>query len=159
MDTPSNNPALELQQQIVHASAERDEFRDLLQRVAADFENYKRRTARERDQNTAVAQTQILRQLLDVIDDVERAQAQVRAAEQPGLAALHARLTALVISHGLTRILTVGQAFDPKLHEALMTQPAPNGIAAHAVLRELQSGWKTGDRVMRHARVIVSEGG
>ncbi len=143
---------------------ERDAMRNDLQRVAADFENYKRRAAREREQASAAAESRLLGELLTVIDDTERALEHAakddttKDAVVDGLTTVRSRLTAVVGSHGLTRIDTSG-AFDPNLHEAMMVQPAPNGEPDDMILQELQSGWALGDRVLRHARVIVAGGG
>ncbi len=143
---------------------ERDAMRNDLQRVAADFENYKRRAAREREQASAAAETRLLGELLTVIDDTERAIEHAAKADTTkdavidGLQTVRSRLTSVVGSHGLTRIDTSG-LFDPKLHEAMMVQAAPNGEADDTILQELQSGWAVGERVLRHARVIVAGGG
>lgn len=145
---------------------ERDAMRGDLQRVAADFENFKRRSAREREQASAAAETRLLGELLGVIDDTERAIDHAgkddvdKAAVVDGLRTVHARLTGVVGSHGLERIAAgPGTAFDPNLHEAMMVQPAPGGEADDTILQELQSGWRVGERVLRHARVIVAGGG
>lgn len=143
---------------------ERDAMRNDLQRVAADFENYKRRAAREREQASAAAESRLLGELLTVIDDTERAIEHAakddtsKDAVIEGLQTVRSRLTSVVGSHGLTRIDTTG-SFDPNLHEAMMVQPAPNGEADDTILQELQSGWALGERVLRHARVIVAGGG
>lgn len=145
---------------------ERDAMRNDLQRVAADFENYKRRSAREREQASAAAETRLLGELLGVIDDTERAIEHAgkddtdKSGVVDGLTTVHARLTGVVGSHGLERIdASHGTSFDPNLHEAMMVQPAPAGEADDTILQELQSGWKVGERVLRHARVIVAGGG
>lgn len=145
-------------------TAERDEMRGDLQRVAADFENFKRRAALQREQASAAAETRLLGELLTVIDDTERAiehagkDATDKGAVAEGLQTVHARLDGVVRSHGLERIETTG-TFDPNLHEAMMVQPAPAGEPDDSILQVLQSGWKHGDRVLRHARVIVAGGG
>lgn len=144
---------------------ERDAMRDDLQRIAADFENYKRRAAREREQASATAESRLLGELLTVIDDTERAIEHAgkddtdKASVVDGLQTVQKRLTALVGAHGLERIESVGTTFDPHLHEAMMVQAAPAGEPDDTILQELQSGWKLGDRVLRHARVIVAGGG
>jgi molecular chaperone GrpE len=151
----------------VAVAQERDAMRGDLQRIAADFENYKRRAQREREQASAAAETRLLGELLTVIDDTERAlehaaQADVdKASVVEGLSTVRTRLTSVVGSHGLARIEAgPGTAFDPNLHEAMMVQPAPNGEADDTILQELQSGWRIGEeRVLRHARVIVAGGG
>lgn len=143
---------------------ERDTMRNDLQRVAADFENYKRRAAREREQASAAAETRLLGELLTVIDDTERAIEHAakddtsKEAVVEGLQTVRSRLTSVVGSHGLTRIDATG-TFDPNLHEAMMVQAAPNGEPDDTILQELQSGWTLGERVLRHARVIVAGGG
>ncbi|MCW2921012.1 MAG: nucleotide exchange factor GrpE [Thermoleophilia bacterium] len=149
---------------VAQLTEERDAMRNDLQRVAADFENYKRRAAREREQASAAAESRLLGELLTVIDDTERAlehaarEDTAKEAVIDGLQTVRSRLTSVVGSHGLTRIDTSG-TFDPKLHEAMMVQAAPNGEADDTILQELQSGWAIGERVLRHARVIVAGGG
>lgn len=147
-------------------TAERDEMRGDLQRVAADFENFKRRAALQREQASAAAETQLLGELLGVIDDTERAlehasrEDATREAVADGLRTVHARLSGVAASHGLVRIdAVVGSPFDPTLHEAMMVQAATGGEADDTILQELQSGWRVGPRVLRHARVIVAGGG
>jgi molecular chaperone GrpE len=143
-------------------TAERDEMRGDLQRVAADFENYKRRAARERELAASATESKLLGELLSVIDDMERAldHAEQAQAEHPALAdgvrMVHSKLDSVVRSHGLERVPT-DILFDPNLHEAMMMQPsedAEDGV----ILQVLQTGWQLGDRVLRHARVIVAGG-
>ena len=141
-------------------TSERDEMRDGLQRMAADYENFKRRAAQQRQQASAAAETQLLGELLVVIDDMERAAAHAdqvveshpKVAE--GVRMVQGRIEGIVTGHGLERIEAVG-AFDPALHEAMMVQPT-EGVAEGQIVQVLQSGWKLGDRVLRHARVIVA---
>ena len=146
-------------------TGERDSMRNDLQRIAADFENFKRRSAREREQASAAAESRLLGELLTVIDDTERAIAHAakdetdKASVVDGLDTVLKRLTAVVGAHGLERIETIGTTFDPHVHEAMMVQPGPNGEPDDTILQELQSGWRLGERVLRHARVIVAGGG
>jgi molecular chaperone GrpE len=147
-------------------AGERDAMRNDLQRVAADFENFKRRSALQREQASAAAESRLLGELLTVIDDTERAidhagkDDTTKDAVTEGLRTVRARLTSVVSSHGLERVeASTGTTFDPNLHEAMMVQPGPNGEPDDTILQELQSGWKLGERVLRHARVIVAGGG
>ena len=141
-------------------------MRDDLQRVAADFENYKRRAAREREQASAAAETRLLGELLDG-DRRHRAGDRARrrgrrptkAAVVEGLRTVHARLDGVVQLARARARRHAGRTFDPNLHEAMMVQPAPDGEPDDTILQVLQSGWKLGDRVLRHARVIVAGGG
>jgi molecular chaperone GrpE len=140
---------------------ERDEMKDSLQRMAADYENFKRRSALQRQQASAAAETQLLGELLVVIDDMERAAAhadQNVGASHPkvaeGVRMVQQRIEGIVTGHGLERIEAIG-TFDPSLHEAMMVQPT-DGVEEGQIVQVLQSGWKLGDRVLRHARVIVA---
>lgn len=165
------DPALEYVAKADHDSVveqltgERDAMKGDLQRIAADFENFKRRAAAARDQASAAAETRLLGELLTVIDDTERAIAHAAKAETAkeavveGLQTVLARLSSVVGSHGLERIdAGPGTTFDPNLHEAMMVQAAPDGEADDTILQELESGWRVGERVLRHARVIVAGG-
>lgn len=141
---------------------ERDAMKGDLQRIAADFENFKRRAKREREQASAAAETKLLGELLTVIDEMERALAHAEQAAEThpkiteGVRSVHGRLEAVVTAHGLERVDT-SCPFDPNLHDAMMVQPTP-GAAEGTIVQVLESGWKLGDRVLRHARVIVAGG-
>jgi len=128
-------------------------------RLAADFDNYRKRVAREYAELSARANERLLNELLPVLDDLERALEAASAHEEAqleeGVELVHRSLAALLERHGLTPIETEG-AFDPHVHEALAAQPA-EGAEAGSVLQVLQKGYRLGDRVLRPARVIVSE--
>ncbi len=132
---------------------------DRLLRLAADFENYKKRTAREREEYVVHANARLLAELLPVVDDLERA---LSAAEQheeaqleEGVRLVHRALAALLERHGIELIATDGK-FDPHVHEALLSQPSEEAESG-SVLDVVQKGYKLGDRVVRPARVIVAE--
>jgi molecular chaperone GrpE len=132
---------------------------DRLLRLAADFDNYKKRVAREREEYVALANARLLTELLPVIDDLERALAAAEQHEEAqleeGVSLVHRSLAALLERHGVTAIETEGK-FDPHVHEALLAQPSEE-TESGAVLSVVQKGYKLGDRVVRPARVIVSE--
>ena len=133
-------------------------------RLAADFDNYRKRVAREQVELTRRANERILNELLPVLDDLERA---LEAAAEPnhtkeweakleeGVRLVHRSLLGLVERHGLSEIETEG-AFDPHVHEALLAQPG-EGAEEGSVLQVLQKGYRLGDKVLRPARVIVAE--
>ena len=138
--------------------AERDEYLEHLQRVAADFENYRKRAARDQESLVARAAERLVRELLPVLDDLERA---LQAAEQheeakleEGVRLVHRQLAETLRKEGLEEIPTDGK-FDPHLHEALLAQPAE--AEAGTVIEVLQKGYRLGDRVLRPARVVVAE--
>jgi len=132
---------------------------DAYLRLAADFDNYRKRVAREQLELSSRANERILNELLPVLDDLERAleaAAQHEEAKlEEGVRLVHRSLVGLVERHGLSEIEAEG-AFDPHVHEALLAQPG-EGADEGAVLQVLQKGYKLGDKVLRPARVIVAE--
>ncbi len=140
-------------------TAERDAYLDLVQRVQADFENYRKRSAREQERLVAHAHERLVRELLPVLDDLERA---LEAAERheeaqlvEGVKLVEKSLRASLAKEGLAEIDTDGP-FDPHVHEALLTQPS-DASASGSILEVVQRGYRVGDRVVRPARVIVAE--
>jgi molecular chaperone GrpE len=130
---------------------------DRLLRLAADFENYKKRAARERSEYVALANERLIGELIPILDDLERA---LSAAEQheegqleEGVRLVHRSLAALLQRHGVTPIETDGK-FDPHVHEALLSQPSD--AEEGSVLDVVQKGYKLGERVVRPARVVVA---
>jgi len=145
--------------QLARATAERDEYLALAQRVQADFENYRKRALRDQERLVAHAHERLVRELLPILDDLERA---LEAAERheeaqlvDGVKLVQQSLRAALAKEGLTEIDTSG-AFDPHVHEALLTQPAGEGTEPGSVLDVLQRGYRLGDKVVRPARVIVA---
>ena len=132
---------------------------DRLLRLAADFENYKKRAARERQEYVALANERLLTELLPVLDDLERALAAAEEHEEAqleeGVRLVHRSLASLLDRNGVKEIPTDGK-FDPHVHEALLAQPAEDREHGD-VLDVMQKGYKLGDRVVRPARVIVVE--
>jgi molecular chaperone GrpE len=137
------------------AAAEVD---DRLLRLAADFENYKKRAARERDEYVTFANERLIKELLPVLDDLERAlQAAAEHEEaklEEGVELVHRSLASLLERNGLKEISTEGK-FDPHVHEALLSQPSE--AEQGTVIDVVQKGYAIGDRVVRPARVIVAE--
>ena len=141
------------------ALLERDAYLDLAQRVQADFENYRKRAAREQERLVAHAHERLVRELLPILDDLERA---LEAAERheeaqlvEGVKLVEHSLRSALRKEGLAEIDTDGQ-FDPHVHEALLTKPG-NGAEPGSVLEVVQRGYRVGDRVVRPAKVIVAE--
>ena len=128
-------------------------------RLAADFDNYRKRVAREQVEWTSRANERLLNELLPVLDDLERALEAAAEHEEAkleeGVRLVHRSLLGLVERHGLSEIEAEG-AFDPHVHEALLAQPG-EGSDQGAVLHVLHKGYRLGDKVLRPARVIVAE--
>jgi molecular chaperone GrpE len=152
------------------ALSERDDYLDQLRRVSAEFANYKKRMAREQVSITERATERLVKELLPVHDDLERAVVAIRdvmdggaeagagtAPQQSvaeGVELVHRSLRAILEREGVVAIEPDGEAFDPHRHEALLSQPsdAPEGT----VVQVVQKGFQLGDRVVRPARVVVA---
>ena len=132
---------------------------DRLLRLAADFENYKKRAARERAEYVARANERLLKELLPILDDLERAlnsaEEHEEAQLEEGVRLVHRSLASLLQRNGVEEISTEGK-FDPHVHEALLAQPAEDREHGD-VLDVIQKGYKLGDLVVRPARVIIAE--
>ncbi|HET8893996.1 MAG TPA: nucleotide exchange factor GrpE [Gaiellaceae bacterium] len=141
-----------------HEDAAAEVEDDRLLRLAADFENYKKRAARERDEYVTFANERLIKELLPVLDDLERAlQAATEHEEaqlEEGVELVHRSLASLLARNGVKEISTEGK-FDPHVHEALLSQPSD--AEQGSVIDVVQKGYTIGDRVVRPARVIVSE--
>jgi len=141
------------------AEEQEPEQDDRLLRLAADFENFKKRAARERQEYVQLANERLIGELIPILDDLERALAAAEQHEEAqleeGVRLVHRSLAALLERHGIAPIETDGK-FDPHVHEALLSQPAEEAESGD-VLNVVQKGYKLGDRVVRPARVIVAE--
>jgi molecular chaperone GrpE len=148
---------LTLEEQLAALEAERDEHLNDLKRVAAEFENYRKRVLRDQESLVARAHERLVKELLPVLDDLERALAAADEHEEAkleeGVQLVHRELKAALDREGLAEIETDG-VFDPHVHEALLSQPSE--AEEGSVLEVLQKGYKLGDRVLRPARVVVA---
>jgi molecular chaperone GrpE len=149
----------EPEDELTVATRERDAYLDALQRLKAEFDNYRKRVARDQSDLFARAAERLVKELVPVLDDLERA---LEAASQheeakleEGVALVHRALADLLAREGLVEIETDG-VFDPHTQEALLSQPSE--AEEGAVIQVLQKGYKLGDRVVRPARVVVSAG-
>lgn len=148
-------PASLLQQ----AQRERDEFLDMGRRLQAEFDNYRKRVAREQQESAARAAERLVKQLVPLLDDLERARdaalehGEVKVGD--GVRLVHRALADLLAREGLVEVPTEG-LFDPHTQEALLSQASeePEGT----VLQVMQKGYALGKHVVRPARVIVSAG-
>jgi molecular chaperone GrpE len=149
----------ELDERLAEVERERDEYLNDLKRVAADFENYRKRVARDQEDLVARAHERLVKELLPVLDDLERAleaAAQHEEAKlEEGVRLVHRELMKALAREGLVEVETEGQ-FDPHVHEALLSQPSEQEDGS--VIEVLQKGYRLGDRVLRPARVVVSQG-
>ncbi len=145
--------------QIAQLKQERDEFRDQVLRSRAEFANYQKRTKQQADAERVYAVSALARDLLDSIDNLERAIEALRvsgAAEiTAGLDMVQKQLLEILAKHGIEPIVAHGSPFDPNLHDAVAQQPS-HEHAEGTVVAELTKGYKIRDRVLRPSKVAVS---
>ena len=143
--------------EIAALQAERDDLFDRLQRLAAEFDNFRKRSAREAASLTLRANERLVKELLPVLDDLERALEAAAEHEEAkleeGVRLVHRELASVLEREGLVEIETDGQ-FDPHRHEALLTQPSE--AEEGSVIQVIQKGYRLGDHVLRPARVVVA---
>ena len=140
------------------AQAMIDDLNDRLVRQAADLENFRKRSQREKDEARQFANQGLLEKLLPVLDNFEMALAAAEQADpaiRDGVQMIYDQLLGVLKESGVEAVDAVGETFDPNLHEAISqqhTDEAPEGT----VLQQVQRGYKLNDRLVRPARVIVA---
>ncbi len=150
-------PAAEALQRFEQEAAE---WKDRCLRTAADLENFKKRAVRERTEAGARAQGEVIARVLEVVDDLARvaaldpAQTSSQALHE-GMGLVEKKLLKVLEGAGVERLDPAGQPFDPNLHEAVMTLPAPTAEADHTVGNVLQPGYRLNGTLLRAARVAV----
>lgn len=150
----------EIEQQLRSEQQKAEEYLDLLRRTQADFVNYRRRMTQEQAEVRTTAQISLLKQLLPILDDFERAVdvTPENLAQDPwvqGLLFIARRLTALLDQLGVRQIGEQGEQFDPRLHEAITMEVRP-GVPEGTILQVARSGYARGDHVIRPAQVVVA---
>ena len=142
--------------------ADLDRFRDLATRSRADFENYKKRSAREKEEAIKYANTSLLEKLVPIVDHFELGLEAVRGEDEKspiysGMSLVLKQFQDFLAENGLQPIDAVGRKFDPNLHEAIAHEPSdevPEGI----VIRQTRRGYQLRDRLLRPSAVVVSSG-
>ncbi|MBQ3320446.1 MAG: nucleotide exchange factor GrpE [Spirochaetia bacterium] len=150
-----------LKEQIQKLEAEKAEMKDQFLRKAADFDNFRKRLIRDKEDAVSFANTSLLTDLIDVLDDFERAEAAAKKSQDfetlaNGVDLIEKRLATLLEKKwGLTKYVPLNEAFDPEKHEALMMTESPD-VKEATVAEVFQNGYILHDRVIRHAKVKVS---
>jgi molecular chaperone GrpE len=159
----TEDAAAELAEQLEAAKAEAAANYEKFVRTAADLENFRRRTVREKDELRGVAMGRVLEDVFPVLDTLALA---INAAKQPnadvkslvgGVEMVLAQLKTALANHGLKEIVPLGQPFDPHQHEAISHQPSREVPAEH-VSTVVRTGYSLNGRLLRPASVIVSSG-
>ena len=156
------NPPADLEAQLAAAKAEADEYRDRMLRMAAELDNFKKRSTREMDDLRKYATENLIRQLLTVVDNLERAiesAAPQRADEagiRDGVVLTLQEVMKILERHHVTPIEALGKAFDPVYHQAMSQEPSTDQ-PPNTVIKEFQKGYLIHDRLLRPAMVVVSK--
>jgi molecular chaperone GrpE len=140
------------------AVRERGEYLALAQRTQADFENFRKRATRDTAAAGERARSGVVKELLPVVDNLERALASAGSEEAhlaDGVRLVHSELLGVLGRNGVEQYDPTGQKFDPAEHEALTVRPQ-EGTAAGVVLDVVEKGYRAGEAVLRPARVVVS---
>ena len=163
-DIPGNmhltNP--EEDSDIEKIQAELDEQKDKYIRLFAEFDNYKRRSAKERIELIQTAGREVITSLLDVLDDSERAEKQLQTSNdleeiKKGIALVFGKLRNVLQSKGLKAMESVNTSFDVEKHEAITEIPAPTEALKDKVVDEVQKGYYLNDKIIRFAKVVVGK--
>ena len=168
-DEQPTNGAMGADEAFDKLRAERDEFKDLLLRKSAEFENYRRRNEKERRELAEFANADLLRDILPLLDNLERAMgaaSDAQSASDPaaalagyraGIDLIRRQFAELLRKKGVTPIEALGADFDPHFHQAV-TRETSDAHREGEVMEELQRGYKLGDRLLRPAMVKVAKG-
>jgi molecular chaperone GrpE len=158
--TPVEAPAAPPAPPPAARSDDADVWKDRHLRLAAEYDNYRKRTAKERTETWQRAQAELVSRFADVLDDLSRF-AQINPSEtdaktlHEGVELVERKIWKELESAGVSRIDQTGVPFDPNLHEAVTTQPAPKPELDHTVGQVVQPGYKMRDTLLRPARVVV----
>jgi molecular chaperone GrpE len=163
IETPAPEFTPEQLTELQTRAAKADEYKENWIRAAADFENFKKRAARERTEAAQFANASLLQKLLPVLDNFEMAQTAAQSAQgdklaslQTGIAMIQTQLKTALTESGLEEMDASGRPFDPTFHEAVSQQEtadAPEG----QVIQQIRKGYKFRDRLLRPAAVIVAK--
>ena len=150
------------QDEMASIQADLDRFRDLAMRSQADFENYKKRCAREKEEAIKYANKSLLEKLVSIVDHFELGLEAARGVGEKspiysGMSLVLKQLQDLLAENGLQPIDAVGQEFDPNLHEAIAHEPS-DGVPEGTVIRQTRRGYRFKDRLLRPSAVVVSSG-
>lgn len=159
-DAPAGADGGEELEQLRKRAAERDQYLELAQRTRAEFENYQKRVARDRELDRKYAFGPIAQELLPIFDNLDRAlEAARQVGEQgplvQGVAMVQGQFLDVLRRQGVTPIEALGKPFDPHLHQALMQRPAAD-VEPGTVVQVIEQGFLNQDRVLRPAKVVVS---
>ena len=150
-----------VEDEVEKLKSEVDELKDKYLRQVAEFENFKRRTAREKVEMIQTAGKEVITSLLEVLDDCDRAEKQLQnsndVAIKEGIQLVFNKLRNTMQSKGVKAMQTIGTEFNPDMHEAITEIPAPSAEMKGKVIDEVQKGYYMNDKIIRFAKVVVGK--
>lgn len=138
-----------------HLQVQYEELKDKHIRLMAEFDNYKKRTLKEKIDMMKSASQDIMAAMLSVLDDFDRAQQNNELSE--GIQLIHSKFFNVLKQKGLEVMDTNGQLFDPEYHEALTEIPAPTEDLKGKVVDTIEKGYMLGEKIIRHAKVVIGK--
>jgi molecular chaperone GrpE len=158
----AGNQAADEDDPMAGLQADLDRFRDLAMRSQADFENYKKRCAREKEEAVKYANSSLLERLLPIVDNFELGLSAARGEGEKspvysGMTLVLKQINDFLSENGLQPIAAVGQKFDPNLHDAIAHEPS-DAVPENHVIRQTRRGYRFKDRLLRPSSVVVSSG-
>lgn len=136
------------------------EMKDKFIRKVAEFENFKKRSTKERIELIQTAGKEVIVDMLEVLDDCERAEKQMSTLDdkaKEGVMLVFNKLKSLLMAKGLKPMETISKEFNPDMHEAITEIPAPTAEQAGKVIDEIQKGYYLNDKIIRYAKVVVGK--
>lgn len=160
--TPELSPEEKLQQSLDEAEARITDLQDKYLRLSAEFDNYRKRTIKEKSEIIKTAAEKTITAILPVLDDMERALLNMQKSDdaqalREGMELINAKFLKILSQEGLNKIETEGADFNTDFHEAIAMIPAPSEDQKGKVLDCVQTGYKLNDKVIRHAKVAVAQ--
>lgn len=148
--------------ELTEIQEELSEMKDKYLRKVAEFDNFRKRSIRERSELIKTASEHLVVSLLEVMDDIERAQAQMEKSDdlaslKQGVTLIFDKFKNTLTAKGLTRMEAIGEVFDPELHEAVANIPAPDKKSKGKIVDETQPGYYLNEKIIRHAKVVVAQ--
>jgi len=166
VDSPNENTnatkAAEGASELEKLKAELEETKDKYLRKVAEFENFRRRNAKERVELIQTAGKEVITEMLDVLDDCDRAQKQLETSDdvkeiKEGVLLVFNKFRNVLQARGLKPMETIHKEFDPDLHDAITEIPTPNPELKGKVVDEVMKGYYLNDKIIRHAKVVVGK--
>jgi molecular chaperone GrpE len=163
-NSPENAPVVENDplNELDQAQADLAEQKDKFLRLMAEFDNYKRRTAKERMELIQTAGKDVIVSLLDVLDDCDRAEKQLSisddiAVQKEGIQLVFNKIRSTMQAKGLVAMESIGKDFDVELHEAITEVPVPDAKQKGKVIDEVTKGYLLNEKIIRFAKVVVGK--